>query len=125
MPLYEYECEACGARFEQIQKFSDPPIDVCPNCGERKVHKLLSSPAIQFKGSGWYITDYARKGGRRLTRGRKSRRSLGSRQSQGVQGVGGVRQVQRVRGHWQVQGVRQVGRIEVHSATPATSSKDS
>ena len=60
MPIYEYKCDACGTRFEQIQKFSDPPIDVCPNCGERKVHKLLSSPAIQFKGSGWYITDYAR-----------------------------------------------------------------
>jgi len=63
MPLYEYECGACGHRFERIQKFSDPPVDVCPNCGEKKVQKLLSSPAIQFKGSGWYITDYARKGG--------------------------------------------------------------
>ena len=63
MPLYEYRCDACGHRFEQIQKFSDPPVDVCPSCGERKVQKLLSSPAIQFKGSGWYITDYARKGG--------------------------------------------------------------
>lgn len=62
MPLYEYECGACGHRFEQIQKFSDPTIEVCPKCGEPKVQKLLSSPAIQFKGSGWYITDYARKG---------------------------------------------------------------
>ena len=62
MPLYEYRCDACGHHFEQIQKFSDPPVDVCPNCGERQVQKLLSSPAIQFKGSGWYITDYARKG---------------------------------------------------------------
>jgi putative FmdB family regulatory protein len=60
MPMYEYQCDACGARFEQIQKFSDPPVEVCPTCGERKVRKLLSSPAIQFKGSGWYITDYAR-----------------------------------------------------------------
>ncbi len=63
MPLYEYECGACGHRFERIQKFSDPPVEVCPNCGEKKVDKLLSSPAIQFKGSGWYVTDYARKGG--------------------------------------------------------------
>jgi putative FmdB family regulatory protein len=62
MPLYEYECKACSWRFEQIQKFSDPPLEVCPNCGERQLQKLLSSPAIQFKGSGWYITDYARKG---------------------------------------------------------------
>ena len=60
MPIYEYECKACGARFEQIQKFSDPPIEICRQCGERAVQKLLSSPAIQFKGSGWYVTDYAR-----------------------------------------------------------------
>jgi putative FmdB family regulatory protein len=60
MPLYEYECDACGKRFERIQKFSDPPLDACPSCGGG-VKKLLSSPAIQFKGSGWYITDYAKK----------------------------------------------------------------
>ena len=63
MPLYEYECEACHQRFEKIQKFSDPPIDVCEKCGKGPVKKLLSSPAIQFKGSGWYITDYAKKSG--------------------------------------------------------------
>jgi putative FmdB family regulatory protein len=61
MPLYEYQCDQCAHRFEVIQKFSDPPIEVCPKCGG-PVKKLLSSPAIQFKGSGWYITDYARKG---------------------------------------------------------------
>ncbi len=60
MPLYEYECEKCGHRFEKIQKFSDPPVKTCPRC-QGKVRKLLSAPAIQFKGSGWYITDYARK----------------------------------------------------------------
>ena len=60
MPLYEYQCEACSTRFERIQKFSDPPIETCPACGGA-VRKLLSSPAIQFKGSGWYITDYAKK----------------------------------------------------------------
>jgi putative FmdB family regulatory protein len=60
MPLYEYECDACGERFEKIQKFSDPLEDTCPKCGGR-VHKLMSSPAIQFKGSGFYITDYAKK----------------------------------------------------------------
>jgi putative FmdB family regulatory protein len=63
MPIYEYECEACGNRFELIQKFSDPLVEICPKCGERRVHKLLSSPAIKFKGTGWYITDYAKKGG--------------------------------------------------------------
>ena len=60
MPLYEYECDSCGHRFEVIQKFSDPLVDTCPKCG-KTVHKLISSPAIQFKRSGWYITDYAKK----------------------------------------------------------------
>jgi putative FmdB family regulatory protein len=61
MPLYEYQCDQCAHRFEVIQKFSDAPVDVCPKCGG-PVKKLLSSPAIQFKGTGWYITDYARSG---------------------------------------------------------------
>ena len=61
MPLYEYRCEACDHQFEVIRKFSDPPIAVCPKCGAGPVVKLFSSPAFQFKGSGWYITDYARK----------------------------------------------------------------
>src|SRR5437762_13932452 len=77
MPLHEYECDVCGRRFEKIQKFSDPPIEVCPTCGGH-VHKLISSPAFQFKGSGWYVTDYARKilaGVRRTGRlGEKPRR---------------------------------------------------
>src|SRR5256885_10865139 len=60
MPLYEYECEKCGHRFEMIRKFSDPPLEVCPKCGS-PVRKLMSSPAIQFKGTGWYITDYPKK----------------------------------------------------------------
>ena len=59
MPLYEYQCERCG-RFEIIRKFSDPAVSVCPTCGE-EVQKLPSAPAIQFKGTGWYVTDYARK----------------------------------------------------------------
>ena len=67
MPLYEYECDACGHRFEKIQKFSDPLEDKCPTCGG-PVHKLMSSPAIQFKGSGFYITDYARKDGGKDTK---------------------------------------------------------
>jgi len=62
MPLYEYECEACGQRFELIRKFSDPPVDVCALCGKGPITRLFSSPAIQFKGSGFYITDYAKKG---------------------------------------------------------------
>ncbi|HEX7085911.1 MAG TPA: zinc ribbon domain-containing protein [Vicinamibacterales bacterium] len=61
MPLYEYRCDGCQHQFEVIQKFSDAPIATCPQCGGGPVEKLLSSPAIQFKGTGWYITDYARK----------------------------------------------------------------
>ena len=59
MPLYEYQCGQCG-RFELIRKFADPKLTVCPTCGQ-EVNKLPSAPAIQFKGTGWYITDYARK----------------------------------------------------------------
>ena len=60
VPLYEYECKKCGARVEKIQKFSDPPLSTCEKCGG-ELDRLLSAPAIQFKGSGWYVTDYARK----------------------------------------------------------------
>ena len=60
MPLYEYQCNECEHRFERIQKFSDPLVSTCPVC-DGEVRKLLSSPAIQFKGTGWYVTDYAKK----------------------------------------------------------------
>jgi putative FmdB family regulatory protein len=59
LPLYEYQCPKCG-RFELIRKFSDPALTICPTCGS-EIQKLFSAPAIQFKGTGWYITDYARK----------------------------------------------------------------
>ncbi len=61
MPVYEYECLKCGARFEEIRQFSDPPLKRHNGCGG-KVKKLLSAPSFQFKGTGWYVTDYARKG---------------------------------------------------------------
>jgi putative FmdB family regulatory protein len=77
MPLYEYRCESCGHQFEVIQKFSDAHVDVCPNCKSGPVVKLLSSPAIQFKGSGFYITDYARKGGEQGKQGKGSEQSKG------------------------------------------------
>jgi len=60
MPLYEYECKKCHHRFEKIQKFSDPHVKKCPDCGS-PVEQVLSAPAVQFKGSGWYVTDYAKK----------------------------------------------------------------
>ncbi len=58
MPIYEYECEACNHKFEVIQKVSDKPIKKCVLC-QGKVHKILSAPGLLFKGSGWYVTDYA------------------------------------------------------------------
>jgi len=61
LPLYEYQCDRDG-RFEVIRKFSDPPLKKCPKCG-RPVQRLPSAPAIQFKGTGWYVTDYAKKSG--------------------------------------------------------------
>ncbi len=61
MPLYEYKCEVCGAMFEVIQRFSDAPIEICRACGG-PVQKVLSAPSIRFKGSGWYVTDYPKKG---------------------------------------------------------------
>ena len=72
MPLYEFECEDCKTRFERIQKFSDPNPDVCPSCGKNQIRRLFSSPAIQFKGSGFYITDYAKKSSSEASAGAKS-----------------------------------------------------
>src|SRR5438270_4808996 len=62
MPLYEYLCNKCGHRFERIQLFSAQPVKKCPECGG-KVEQVISAPAVQFKGSGWYVTDYAKKSG--------------------------------------------------------------
>jgi len=61
MPLYEYLCKKCGHRFEEIRKFSDKQPKKCPECGG-VLEQVISAPAVQFKGSGWYVTDYAKKG---------------------------------------------------------------
>jgi putative FmdB family regulatory protein len=60
VPIYEYECEACHDRFEVIQKFSDKPLKKCTKCGKGPIARLLSPPALVFKGTGWYVTDYGR-----------------------------------------------------------------
>ena len=62
MPIYEYQCLECGNRSEALQKMADPPLTTCEACGGQ-LKRLISSPAVQFKGSGWYVTDYARRGG--------------------------------------------------------------
>jgi putative FmdB family regulatory protein len=59
LPIYEYKCEGCGEVFEVIQKFADEPVAVHEKCGGH-VHRLMSAPSFQFKGSGWYVTDYAK-----------------------------------------------------------------
>ena len=67
MPLYEYQCKVCHHRFEKIQKFSDPLVTLCPECGEDEVEQMISAPAVQFKGTGWYVTDYPKKGSQRVS----------------------------------------------------------
>ncbi len=80
MPLYEYQCPQCG-RFELIRRFSDAALSTCPTCG-KEVQKLLSAPAIQFKGTGWYVTDYARKGsGEAASKGEGPSKSEGTSKS--------------------------------------------
>ncbi len=66
MPLYEYTCESCGRNLEAFQSFSEAPLSVCERCGGR-LKRLISPPALQFKGSGWYVSDYGRSGGPRGT----------------------------------------------------------
>lgn len=78
MPLYEYQCEKCGHRFEKIQKFSDKMVKKCPECGG-KVEQMISAPAVQFKGSGWYVTDYANKSHAHGSDGGKDSKKDGSK----------------------------------------------
>lgn len=73
MPLYEYLCEKCGHRFEKIQKFSDKMLKKCPECGG-KIEQVISAPAVQFKGSGWYVTDYAKKSSASGADGKESKK---------------------------------------------------
>lgn len=85
MPLYEYECLKCGKRTELLQRFADAPLAACPQCGG-EVKKLFSAPAVQFKGSGWYVTDYAgKKGAGSDSKSEKSEKS----ESKGDGGGGG------------------------------------
>ena len=71
MPIYEYRCQDCNHEFEKMQKFSDPPVAACPTCAG-SVQKLISRSAFHLKGSGWYVTDYARNGGQKSDSTEKS-----------------------------------------------------
>lgn len=75
MPLYEYKCANCGKKFEKIQKFSDAPLTVHEECGSGPVERLISVSALQFKGSGWYVNDYAKNGGSSKESSRDSKES--------------------------------------------------
>jgi len=82
VPLYEYQCKKCKHRFEKIQKYSDPMVKKCPECGG-PVEQMISAPAVQFKGSGWYVTDYAgKKTGSESSSSDKSDKSEKSEQSE-------------------------------------------
>jgi putative FmdB family regulatory protein len=65
MPIYEYKCNSCGKKFEKMEKFSDTPLEIHEECGG-PVERLISAPALQFKGTGWYVTDYGRSNGRSI-----------------------------------------------------------
>ena len=82
MPLYEYQCQSCGQRTEALQRFADAPLTTCEVCGG-ELKKLISAPAVQFKGSGWYVTDYAGKGGKSGKGGEKSSDSKSDSSSSG------------------------------------------
>jgi putative FmdB family regulatory protein len=84
MPLYEYQCENCGDVFEVMQKFADAPLTVHSVCGG-KVHRLISAPAFQFKGSGWYVTDYAKGSGSSSSNG-SSKKDDGAKASSSSDG---------------------------------------
>ena len=71
MPIYEYRCQDCSQEFERMQRFSDPPVDTCPQCSG-PVQRLISRSAFHLKGSGWYATDYGRNGGSKTEKSAKS-----------------------------------------------------
>lgn len=82
MPLYEYACGSCKKKTEVLQSFDEKPLKICPHCGG-KLKKLMSSPAIQFKGSGWYVTDYAGKGSAEAASGKGGGKPSESAESKG------------------------------------------
>ena len=123
MPLYEYQCPKCG-RFELIRKFSDEALTKCPTCGS-DVQKLLSAPAIQFKGTGWYITDYARKDGKSGT-GESSKGPSGK--SDGAKSEGGGKSESSKSEGGKSEGAKDSGSSsgdKAASSSTATTTKDS
>ena len=81
MPIYEYQCEACGYKFEKLQKISDDPLKVCPSCGASKLSKIVSAAAIRLKGGRWYETDFKTSGRRNVSDSEKSKTNDSSEKS--------------------------------------------
>ncbi len=81
MPIYEYKCPSCNQRFEVMQRIADPPLDTCETCGG-PLEKLISAPSFQFKGSGWYVTDYGKGGGNKSDSNSKAEGGDGSKKSE-------------------------------------------
>ncbi len=81
MPLYEFQCEKCGHRFERMQGFNDPAPEKCPDCGQGPIKQLISAPGVQFKGSGWYVNDYGKGGGNSGASGKKKESSSETKSS--------------------------------------------
>ncbi len=81
MPIYEYKCEACGYKFEKLQKISDDPLKICPSCGASKLSKLVSAAAFRLKGGGWYETDFKTGDRRNVSDSEKSKTTENSEKS--------------------------------------------
>lgn len=82
MPIYEYECQACGHRLEALQKVSDKPLKKCPDCGKPKLHKLMSAPSFRLKGGGWYETDFKSGNKKNLVDGGKDEKPAAKTESE-------------------------------------------
>ena len=89
MPIYEYECTECAHRTEVLQRMADAPLSACPECGGA-VKRLISAPAFQFKGTGWYVTDYARKGANPTDGSKSSKSETAKGESKKSDGGGGT-----------------------------------
>lgn len=79
MPIYEYQCSACGHRLEVIQKFSDAPLTDCPECGKSALQKMISAPSFQLKGGGWYQTDFKEMGRKKPSAGGEAAKDAGEK----------------------------------------------
>ncbi|NKB80848.1 MAG: hypothetical protein GKS05_02920 [Nitrospirales bacterium] len=119
MPIYEYACDACDNQFEVKQKFSDPPVETCPNCG-KSVRKLISVPGIVFKGTGWYVTDYSNK----FKDPKHSTVEGASGEKKGEKADGAVEKTEAKSGEGKTESQQSSSTESSTTSTPTTSSSD-